>query len=297
MWLLFATLSAGLIGLYEVARKAAVANNAALPTLLAATLSGLVCLLPLALGSLFDVDWISRSSFRVENLSPLGHLLVACKSLLVTTGWALGYAAVRELPISIAAPLRASSPVFTVLLALLLFGERPTTANWLGMALLFSGYLGFASVGRREGIRFFESRPVFMLLLGTFIASLSGLYDKYLLQMVELPVTTMQFWFTFDNVLIQTALVGALWWKTRAQDAFHFRWAAAVAGLMLVLADQLYMRAVAMDGALISVISLTRRSSVLVSFVFGGLLFREGLLLRKAAPLSLILAGVLLLLW
>jgi bacterial/archaeal transporter family protein len=74
-------------------------------------------------------------------------------------------------------------------------------------------------------------------------------------------------------------------------------WTASVAGLMLVLADQLYMRAVAMDGALISVISLTRRSSVLVSFILGGLLFREGLLLKKLLPLTLILAGVLLLLF
>jgi bacterial/archaeal transporter family protein len=297
MWLLFATLSAGLIGLYEIARKAAVTNNAALPTLLLATCSGLACLLPLALGTLFGVQSISNSSFRVENLTPVSHLLVLGKSLLVTTGWALGYSAVRELPISIAGPLRASSPVFTVLLALLLFGERPSLSNWLGMALLFSGYLGFALVGRREGIRFSESRPVFMLLLGTFIASLSGLYDKFLLQRVELPVTTMQFWFTFDNVFIQALLAFVLWHRSSAREPFHFRWAAAVAGLMLVLADQLYMRAVATEGALISVISLTRRSSVLVSFVLGGLLFKEGLLLKKAGPLSLILAGILLLLW
>jgi bacterial/archaeal transporter family protein len=297
MWLVFATLSAGLIGLYEVARKAAVQDNAALPTLLAATLSGLVTLMPLALGSLFSVSVIEESSFRVENLSVGAHGLVACKSLLVTTGWALGYSAVRELPISIAGPLRATSPLFTVMLALALFGERPSSTNWLGMALLFAGYLGFASVGRREGIRFSESRPVLMLLVGTFIASLSGLYDKYLLQKIDLPVTTMQFWFTFDNVLIQTVLVWKLWWKNRAAEPFRFRSAAAVAGLMLVLADQLYMRAVAMDGALISVISLTRRSSVLVSFFFGGLFFREGLLLKKALPLSLILAGVLMLLW
>jgi bacterial/archaeal transporter family protein len=220
MWLFFAAFSAALIGLYEVARKAAVDGNASLPTLLAATLSGLGCLLPLAIGTLFDVGPVAHSSFRVENLSPLGHGLVACKSLLVTTGWALGYSAVRDLPISIAGPLRATSPLFTVLLALVLFQERPSTSNWLGMALLFAGYLGFASVGRKEGIRFSKSRPVFMLLLGTFIASLSGLYDKFLLQKIDLPVTTMQFWFTFDNVLIQAVLVGRLWWPKRHAQPF-----------------------------------------------------------------------------
>src|SRR5262245_45898734 len=133
MWLVFAVLSACLIGLYEVARKAAVNHNASLPTLLAATLSGLVCLLPLAISSVIGIDGVASSSFRVENLSPERHLLVLAKSLLVTTGWALGYSAVRELPISIAGPLRATSPLFTVLLALLLFGERPSSANWLGM--------------------------------------------------------------------------------------------------------------------------------------------------------------------
>jgi bacterial/archaeal transporter family protein len=296
MWLIFATVSAAFIGLYEVARKAAVSGNAALPTLLAATLGGFLSLLPLALGSLFGSSELARYSLDVENLTAKGHGLVFLKSLLVTTGWSLGYSAVRDLPISIAGPLRASSPVFTVLLALALFGERPSTSNWIGMVLLFAGYFGFASVGRREGIHFSQSRPILLLLVGTFIASLSGLYDKVLLQKLDLPITSVQFWFTFDNLLIQSLLVWKLWWKKREQDPFRFRTMAFLAGLLLVLADQLYMRAVAMDGALISVISLTRRSSVLISFVLGGFVFGEGLLLAKAVPLTLILGGVLCLL-
>jgi len=296
MWLLLATVSAAFIGLYEVARKAAVDKNAPIPTLLAATMGGLLCLLPLAVGSLFGSSQLAEYGLDIQNLTLRAHGLVLLKSLLVTTGWSLGYSAVRDLPISIAGPLRASSPVFTVLLALALFGERPSTSNWIGMVLLFAGYLGFATLGRREGIRFTQSRPVLLLLVGTFIASLSGLYDKILLQKLNLPITSVQFWFTFDNVLIQAFLVWKLWWHRRAEDPFRLRGAALLAGLLLVLADQLYMRAVAMDGALISVISLTRRSSVLISFVLGGLVFREGLLLAKALPLALVLCGVLCLL-
>jgi transporter family protein len=126
---------------------------------------------------------------------------------------------------------------------------------------------------------------------------MSGLYDKALLQQARLHPTTLQFWFTVDNVGLQVALCAGWWWKQRAVVPFTFRWTVPLVGVLLVAADQFYFRALAQEDALVSVVALARRASVLVSFSLGGWLFREHLLKQKSGALALILAGLLILLW
>lgn len=297
MWIWLALVSAVFIGLYEVARKAAVHDNASLPTLLAATLGGLACLLPLALLSATHATELRAADLEIVFLSPKDQLLVFYKSVLVTASWVIAYAAVRSLPISVAGPVRATSPLFTATFAVLFLAERPSLAKCCGILVLLYGYFSLANVSAKEGISFLKSRSVWLLFGGTLLGSLSGLYDKYLLQRARLPVTSVQFWFTLDNALLQLALVLALYWPNRGRRPFQLRASAPLAGALLVVADQLYLHAVSDPEALISVISVTRRASVLVSFSVGGWLFREQLLREKARPLLFVMLGVTFLLF
>jgi transporter family protein len=297
MWIYLALASSAFIGLYEVARKAAVTDSAALPTLLAATLGGLASLLPLAILSISHGELLRSLGLDIVLFGPREQLLIFYKSLLVTASWAFSYSAVRSLPISTAGPVRATSPLFTAIFAVLLFAERPTPLKWLGIAVLIYGYLSLATVSAQEGIVFRKNRAVWLLFSGTLLGSLSGLYDKYLLQQAALPVTSVQFWFTFDNALLQLLLVLTLHRRDQKKRPFRFSFAAPLAGVLLVLADQLYLHAVSDPQALISVISVTRRASVLVSFAVGGWLFREQLLRAKLRPLAFVLLGVVLLVY
>ena len=107
--------------------------------------------------------------------------------------------AIKHLPISLATPIRATAPLFTVIGALVLFGERPLTRQWLGIAIILLAYLAFSAIGEREGIVFRTDRWVAFLLAGTLIGSGSGLYDKYLLQpagvaAVHTPVLVHAVW-------------------------------------------------------------------------------------------------------
>lgn len=295
MWLFLSVASAALLGFYEVLRKAAVHGSSPLPTLCLATCGGLLFLSPLALLSSLAPELLTPYGLAVGGLTMRGHLLVLAKAVLVSSSWALSYRAVQNLPISIAGPLRATSPLFTVLGGLLLFGERPTLSQWCGMFLLALGYLSFASLGPKEGIHFFTNRWVGLLILGTALSSLSALYDKLLLQREQLAPTSLQFWFTFDSVFFQTALAARYWWPHRKKEPVKITVLAFAVGIALVVADQLYLRALADPEALVSVVSLTRRSSVLLSFLIGGLVFREQLLRKKAVPLVFVFAGLLLL--
>lgn len=284
-----------MLGGYEVARKSAVEKNAVLPVLLTANLGGLTLFLSSAWVLRFFPDLAQGLNFSIEPLRPFEHLLILLKSVLVTSSWVCAFFAVKHLPISIAGPLRALAPMVTILGALALFGEVPTGLQCLGMVVIFSGYMGFAWLGRAEGITFHADRWVLLLLLGTVLGAGSGLYDKQLLQHFKLNPTTLQLWFTIYNVILQAGLTLALWWPSRETKAFTFRWVIPLVGALLLCADQFYFRALAQPGALVSVVSLVRRSSVLLSFVVGGLLFREQLLKKKAVFLGVILLGVALL--
>jgi transporter family protein len=139
------------------------------------------------------------------------------------------------------------------------------------------------------------NRWLLLLLGGTLVGAGSGLYDKVLLQSMNIAPTTLQFWFATYNMVLQTPLVAAVWWPRRSLDPFRWRGSVVAVGAFLVLADQLYFRSLASDGALVSVVTLVRRSNVLVSFALGGWLFRERLLARKAIGLIVIAIGLIVL--
>ncbi len=296
-WLLLAVLSALFLGLSDVAKKAALEDNAVLPVLLGCSLTGAALALPAASLSWWAPELAARAGLLVEPLTATGHLLVVAKAAIVTTSWVLTYFGLKHLPISLAAPLRASAPLFVVLGAVAAMGERPSGQQWLGIAVMLCAYWAFSVLGRAEGIHFTRNRWVWLLMAGTLVGAASGLYDKHLLQSARLPPVTVQLWFTLYGAALQALVVAVAWWPRRkAGTPFRWRWSIAAVGALLLVADNLYFRAVATPAALISVVSLVRRSNVVVSFAVGGLAFRERNRLKKAGALAGLVVGVGLLL-
>jgi drug/metabolite transporter (DMT)-like permease len=296
-WMSFAILSAVFLGIYDVAKKASVQDNAVLVVLFACSASGLVLFLPLGALSLALPAWAHAHGVFIAALSFRDHALVVAKAALVTLSWVLTFFALKHLPISLASPVRASAPLFTLLGAVVLFGERPSARQGLGIAMILFAYWAFSLIGRIEGIRFSRNAWVWSLFLGTLVGAASGLYDKHLLQTAHLPALAMQFWFTAYNTLIQAAIVLFLWRPSRARHTpFRWRWTIFGVGALLILSDALYFHALSMPGALVSVISTLRRTNVVLSFAVGSLLFGERYRLRKSLALAGVLAGVFLIL-
>ena len=294
-WLYLALASAVVLGLYDVCKKSALVGNAVLPTMWGSTLASWLLLIPLGAASLSLGAGSLPTGIAVGELRLQEHLWVLLKSALVTSSWLLTFSAVKYLPISLAGPIRSTAPVFTLLGAVLFFAERPSFTQWCGMAIVVGGYAVFAVIGEAEGLGFRANGWFWVLLAGTLVGAGSGLYDKVLLQRMMIAPVTLQFWFTTYNLLLQTLVVATIWWPRRLNQKFAWRRSVFLVGALLVIADQLYFRALASQGALLSIISLVRRSNVLVSFVIGGWLFREQLLARKATGLALIALGLVVL--
>lgn len=289
MWIGLGLLSCVFLGVYDLCKKHALNGNAVLPVLFGSNLVALTMMLPILFG------WLASFGLVVDPLAPAGHLFLMGKALIVSTSWTLAYFALKHLPISIVSPIRASGPVWTLLGAILLFHEQPAPLQWAGMGLIFISYFAFSFVGREEGIHFHRSKWVLFIFLATLIGTCSTLYDKWLIQRQGYTPLQVQAWFSVYTALIFGLLLTLLWWpKRRACTAFQWRWSIIGIGVLLVLADFTYFQAVSDSDALIVILSVLRRCSVLVSFFMGAFLFKEVNKRKKAWILLGILLGVLL---
>ncbi len=284
-WLLPVIGSALALGFYDLCKKHAVRDNSVMPVLFYATLCG----------SAFYVA-ITLVMGTASAVCSWHHWwLILLKSLLVSASWTCVYYAMRALPISIVSPIRASAPLWTFLGSLVLFNEIPTVLQGIGMLAIFTGYYLFSVFGKLEGISFLRSSGIRLIVLGTLMGAASALYDKYLLNVLKISPGTVQFWFSIDLVFILGAayLVRSRFFGQKRR--FEWRWSIVFTGLLLIVADYLYFYAVSLPDIRISILSLVRRCSCIVTFAVGVYYFRDANIKRKAVALFLILIGVFLL--
>ncbi|TWU49185.1 DMT family transporter [Rubripirellula reticaptiva] len=298
-WIALSVVSALFLGLYDIAKKSSVKDNAVPVVLLLNVLTAAMIWLPMLAISVTD-DWRGgdgNTYVTIAGLTDLTlhhHLLLAIKSTLVGASWTLAFFALKELPISIASPIRATSPLWTVAIAVVAMHERPSPLQWAGMAIIFVAFFVFSRIGKREGIHFHRSRPVAMMVTATLLGALSAIYDKYLLQSVAIPPATVQAWFSIYLVPVMLPLAIRWYFVDRKAKPFVWRWSIPLIAVFLLAADFVYFTAMSNPEALISVISPVRRTSVVVSFLFGILHLGELNWKAKLTCIAGILCGVLL---
>jgi len=286
-WTTWLLLSAVFLALYDLAKKASVRNNAVLPVLLCSTISGcLVFTLAVAVfGKLPAVLAVDGQTLA----------LAASKSVIVAISWIFTFAALRTLPITIATPIRASAPALVFIAAFFLYGEVPTWVQAIGMVAVFGGYFVFSWAGKHEGIDFFRNRAVWCAIAGACFSALSSIWDKYVFQVAAADVVTVQFYFQIGLVIVYALILSGQRLLRLPHDRFEFRRTIPLVGILLAMADWLFFNGLAVPGAPVSVGSLLRRFSVVITFVLGAKFFHETNLRRKALALAAILAGVVLL--
>lgn len=294
MWLGLAFVSAFFLGCYDISKKISVGNNAVIPVLFFNTLFCTLLLFPLVFISRVAPDTLENTMFFVPSISATTHLYVFIKSVIVLTSWILGYFAIKHLPLTITAPINATRPVMTLVGAILIFGERLNIYQWIGVILTIISFFLLSMSGKKEGISFKSNKWILFIFLATLTGAISGLYDKFLMQ--RFTSTSIQFWFNFYQCLIMGLIMLILWYPKRKKNTpFTWRWSILLVSLFLTIADFIYFDALSYPDAMISIISMIRRSSVLVSFAGGVLLLKEKNLKAKAIDLVLIVVGMIFL--
>ena len=297
MWIYLGIFSAIFLGMYDVSKKHALQQNAVLPVLFFSTVFGALFVLPLILLSRYLPELLSGSNFYLPAVSAIAHLHIFIKAIIVSASWIFGYFALKNLPISIASPFGSAGLVWTLIGAVILFHEQPTLLQYLGFALMVVSYYGFSVLGNKEGIIFHNNKWVAFIFLATLIGAASAMYDKFLIQTAGYNPVVVQVWFSVYLVPVLGLTVLPLWLPGRKKyTRFAWRWSIPAIGGFLLVADFFYFKALSYHGSLIAMLSTLRASCIVVSFLVGGLLFRELRLPSKAMALAGTLAGVCLIL-
>ncbi|MCQ2222734.1 MAG: DMT family transporter [Bacteroidaceae bacterium] len=300
MWLICGFLSAMLLGFYDVCKKQSLKDNAVIPVLFLNTLFCSLIFLPLVLGSLTGVVkeeallYVPVQGWEVQKY-------IVLKSCIVLSSWLCAYFGMKHLPLTLVGPINATRPVMVLVGAIVVFGEQLNLLQWIGVVLAIFSFFLLSRSGKKEGIDFKNNRWVLCVVLGAVLGAVSGLYDKYLMAPVEnggvgLNRMVVQSYYNFYQCLMMLTMLLVIWWPTRQKTTpFHWNWAIVLISVFLSVADFVYFYGLSLDGAMVSVVSLARRSSVIVSFLVGAFILHEKNLKSKAVDLLFVLLGMLFL--
>lgn len=295
MWVVAAFISAFLLGLYDVAKKRSLSANAVIAVLLLNTLFASLLFLPVILDAELSLGWFEGSVLESTQGDVGAHLLVALKALITLSSWLCGYYAIKHLPLTIVGPVNATRPVVVLMGAMLIFGERLNLWQWGGVLLTIVSLYLLSRSSKRESIDFRRSRYVWALFAAMLLGAVSGLYDKYIITAHSLSPLFVQSWFGIYQFAMMSLVAILLWMPRRATERFEWRWTIPLITLFVSAADFFYYHALDVDGAMIAVVSMIRRSSVIVTFVCGVMLFGERNIRAKLIDLILILIGMVML--
>ena len=297
MWLLLAFVSATLLGFYDTSKKAALKDNAVLPVLFLNTLFSTIIFSPFILDVLVGNDWFAGTSLETAPYQGEGnmlkaHLMVVVKAVIVLTSWIAGYFGIKHIPITIVGPINATRPVMVLVGAMLLFGERLNLCQWIGVLLSMLSIYLMSRSSKKENIDFVRNKWMWCVAIGTIMGAVSALYDKFI--MTELSPLFVQSWFNLYQFIMMFIILMVVWYPTREKTTrFHWSWAIPLIAVFVGAADFTYFNALSMEDSMISVVSLIRRGSVLISFACGVIIFKERNLKAKIVDLLLILIGMI----
>ena len=294
MWLILAFVSATMLGFYDASKKASLKDNAVLPVLLLNTIFSTLIFSPFLADYISGSGWFAggfldtASGYKNELTA---HLMVVLKAFIVLSSWICGYFGLKHLPLTIVGPINATRPVLVLVGAMLFFGERLNIYQWAGVLLaLLSIYL-MSRAGKKEDIDFKSNRWIWCVATATLMGAISGLYDKFIMK--SLNPMFVQSWFNLYQMVIMTVICGLIWYPTRHKTTpFRWSWAIPLISIFICLGDFAYFTSLSDPESMISVVSLVRRSSVIISFICGVIVFKERNIKAKLIDLAIILLGM-----
>ena len=299
MWTFLAFISALCLGFYDISKKVALRDNHVIDVLtISVCFSALVLSIPLILSRIAP-EMMLATPFYVPRLDWTAHLYTLLKSVIVLSSWVFAYISLKHLPISVVSPMQATRPMWTLIGALLIFGERLNTFQWLGVLLAIGTVFVFSFKNKSSIINHkssIQNRYYIALALAILIGSCSGLYDKYLMRRYD--HNAVQVYYTFYQAIMMLIVWLVENLKNHKSAIINHKSIKNIGviiliSLFLIISDNVYMLALRDPDSMIAVVSTIRRGGAVIGFAYGLLFLREPEPWRKIACMAGILAGLI----
>lgn len=282
MWTILAFISALCLGCYDISKKVALRDNAVVDVLtLSVCVSAFILAVPLLLSRLLP-EIMAATPFMVPKLDLEGHLYTLLKSAIVLSSWVFAYISLKHLPISIVSPMQATRPMWTLVGALIIFGERLNAWQWAGVVLAIGTIFAYSFRQRGEIRReIVDKRYYVFLALAILIGACSGLYDKYLMRRYD--HNAVQVYYTLYQAVMMIGVF--IFLHQRSSQLPHLKEgvfmrinnipAIILISVFLIISDNVYMLALRDPTSMIAVVSTIRRGGAVIGFAYGLLFLKE----------------------
>ena len=295
-WVLLAFVSSLCLGFYDISKKIALRDNSVVDVLTASiVISSAILAFPLLLSRMAP-EIAADSFYYVPQLDLRGHLLTIVKSGIVLSSWICAYLALKHLPISVVSPWQATRPMWTLIGALLIFGERLNGWQWVGVTLAIGSIFAF-SIGQHRRNKLSKNkqdkRYYIALALAILIGAASGLYDKYMMR--QFHHNAVQVYYTFYQAIMML-IVWTIDRYAKGRKTIDLRPSTIVPivliSVFLVISDNVYMLALRDPDSMIAVVSTIRRGGTVIGFAYGLIFLKEPDPWKKILAMCGILAGL-----
>lgn len=287
-WYLLALLSAFFVGCSDIFLKKSLFHSHSLEFLTTAMITLTILLLP----------FLSLMNFSFSFFS---WFLIFSRTLILVFSWFLFVKALKHLEISQAIPLKNLSSVFVLIFAFFFLGERLSLLQLTGILVLIIGtyilemehdFFHFLTKLKKLPLKY-----LFFMISALILGAGSSVISKKVLE----EVNTITFIFlSFSLLAVVYFVILSIKYNGYKDIGSTYKnswlFVLGFAGFML-LNDYFYFSALAIPTAFISLVVPIRRLGGLFSSLVGGKMFHEHNLLLRAIASSIMIFGVLLLIW
>lgn len=225
-------------------------------------------------------------------LSGYTFFLVAVKSFAVFVAWTASFAALKKVPVSVYGITDMSRVIFATIMSVLFLHESLTVKGVISL-ILVAGGLYFANKRQPDGEEQFSMKYTWLIIFSCFMNAVSGILDKYIMSLGVITSSVLQFYFMLMLSVMYLAYIVIKKEKFQLATALKNPWLYALS-LSLVFGDRLLFTANSDPESLVSVMTVVKQSSAIVTIILGKLIYNEKNIRRKLICAGVILAGIAL---
>lgn len=230
-------------------------------------------------------------SHGVFQMPPIYHLWIVIKSFCIFLAWICAFNSIKKMPISLYGVIDSTRMLFSVTLALMFLNETMTLQKGIGMAFVLAGVIA-VNIGNKSDERV-KFGYLAMALFSCALNAVSGFMDKKLLSGGELNSSQLQFWY----MLYMTVFYGLYVLFTKCEiklSSLKTNPWIIVLSVLFVAADRALFIANEDPQSQVTIMTLIKQSSVLITVLTGKLFFKEKHILKRSICAALVITGILI---
>ena len=276
-WIILTVLYAVINGIFQCAKKKSIDKNTIFEVLAVFSLIAFI---------------ISAIMMRDSILIDFRYLLIILfKSAIIVIAWVLALNALKKIEISLYGVINLSRIIFSVILSVLILGEKLTFSVIAGVILVITGLVLVNKIGSKKGEKRTDNKAILMLLGSCFLNAISAIIDKGIT--TKVTSSQLQFYFLLFLTIIYWII---LLFKQRKVDfkSMNKNYWILIAALSLVFGDKFLFIANEIPESKVAVMTLIKQLSVIEIIILGKIFFKEKNIIKKLLCSLLVILGILL---